>query len=124
MRICLHKFVALFLVFGLIAGSLPLVSSIRVNAASLGLTNVSGGVEAQISPNDLGQTCDPMAQMANCTMTHPSRVSMGMGCCGCLLSLAATLCIAPPESRINAFNLSDVTGNSRTPKSLLKPPRA
>lgn len=123
MRICLHTLVALFIAIGLVAGSMSQASVVQMKTGSVQSAGVSGQADVASSPADMGNNCQSGGDMANCTMKHPPRMSMGMGCCGCFLGAATSLRIDPRENRVNGFGLSDVTGNSRAPISLLKPPR-
>jgi hypothetical protein len=124
MRICLHKFAALFLVFGLVTGSMSQASVIQMKNGPMQSAGVSGKADIPLSPGDVGKSCGSMGDMVNCTMKHPPRVSVVMGCCGCFLGAATSLCLDPRVNRISGFGTSDVTGDSRAPISLLRPPRA
>ncbi len=124
MRNVLHKLVVMIMVFGLVGGAMSVASSLKLNNDSLQLSNISDIAGAMVSTGASNQTCDPQSQMTNCTMTHPTIASTGMSCCGCFPSGASTFCIALSENRVNAFGRLAVTGDSRAPSSLLKPPRA
>ena len=124
MRICLHKFVAVFLVFGLVTGTMSQASVFQMKNGSMPSADVSGSAEIATSLAEMKKYCKSAEDMANCAMKHPPRVSVGMGCCGCFLGASVNLRIDPLENRISGFGMSDVTGDSRNPTSLLKPPRA
>jgi hypothetical protein len=124
MRILVHKLAVVLVIFGLLGGSMAVASGLRINNNSHQLSNVSDMAGVLVSPGGVNQSCDSHTQMPDCNMTHPPIVSIGMNCCGCFPSVASNLCFAPAENKVNAFGRQDIKGNSRTPSSLLKPPRA
>jgi hypothetical protein len=124
MRNVVHKLVVVIMVFGLIGGAMSVASSLRLNNEALRLSKNSDISGAMVSISATNQTCDPQSQMTNCAMTHPPIASSGMSCCGCFPAGASNFCIAPSANKVNAFGRLAVTGDSRAPSSLLKPPRA
>lgn len=124
MRIVVHKLVVVIMIFGLVGGAMSVASSLRLNNAALRLGDISDMAGALVSTGATGHTCDSQSQMTNCAMTHPPIASTGMSCCGCFPSGANSFCIAPLANKVNAFGRLVITGDSRAPTSLRKPPRA
>lgn len=124
MRIFVHKLVVVFLIFGLVGGSMAVASSLRVNTRTAQSSSMAVMAGVLVTPAGMTQSCESDRPMNNCNMTHPPVISTGMSCCGCFPSSDSNLCIAPLENKLNAFGKLDVKGNSRAPASLLKPPRA
>jgi hypothetical protein len=124
MRVCLHKFVALMLVSGMVIGSMSLATSRLLAATGPRQAELAGQAEQQILAAISSPTCDALSHSANCAIEHSARTSAGMGCCGCFIETTKNFCDTQKVTWVAAFGLVDVTGDSQSPVSLLRPPRA